>query len=87
LAALVLPAGAAQETVTASIPFTPTDFGQPVSVPQFDPTLGELTQVDITAEVQINGSIEVENTSGNPIAVTLNLTSVTSMTGPGFGPV
>lgn len=87
LAALVLPAGAAQETVTASIPFTPTDFGQPVSVPQFDPTLGTLTQVDITAEVQIEGSIEVENTSGNAIAVTLNLSSVTSMTGPGFGPV
>jgi LPXTG-motif cell wall-anchored protein len=87
LAALALPAEAAQETVTASIPFQDTDFGQPVSVAQFDPTLGELTQVDITADVRINGSIEVENTSPSPVTVTLNLVSVTSLTGPGFGPV
>jgi len=85
--AMAPPAAAAEQTETASIPPTVTDFAQPVTVPQFDPTQGALVGVDITATVNTEGSIAVENTSQAPISVTLNLVTTSALTGPGFGPV
>jgi hypothetical protein len=85
--ALAPPAGAAEQTETANIPPTVTDFAQPVTVAQFDPSLGILTAVNISATVNTEGSIAVENTSEAPISVTLNLVTISALTGPGFGPV
>jgi LPXTG-motif cell wall-anchored protein/uncharacterized repeat protein (TIGR01451 family) len=87
MVAFASPAGAAQVTETVSIPLQPTDFSAEPSVPQFNPALGVLTGVQITATVNIVGGIQIENLSPTAIEATLALRSVTTLTGPSFGPV
>jgi LPXTG-motif cell wall-anchored protein len=87
MVAFASPAGAAQVTETVSIPLRPTDFSDEPSAPQFNPSLGVLTGVQITATVNIVGGIQIENLSPTPIQATLALQSTTTLTGPSFGPV
>src|SRR5262245_35930090 len=87
MVAFASPAGAAQVTETTSIPLQPTDFTAAPTVPQFNPALGVLTGVQITATVNIVGGIQIENLSPTPIQATLALRSITTLTGPSFGPV
>ena len=64
--------GAAQaESIvfTDTVPFTRTDWVNTMSVPQFDPTLGILTSVEITLTGEVSGTVGVENEELNPITV------------------
>lgn len=46
---------------TDTVPFTRTDWVQNVSVPQFNPTLGILTSVEMSVTGQVSGTVGVEN--------------------------
>ena len=54
---------------TTTVPFTRTDWANTMSVPQFDPTLGILTSIEMTLTGAISGTVGVENQGANPINV------------------
>ncbi len=54
---------------TTTVPFTRTDWANQMSVPQFNPTLGILTSIEMTLTGAISGTVGVENEENNPINV------------------
>jgi len=54
---------------TDTVPFTRTDWVQTMEVPQFNPTLGILTSVEMTLTGQVSGTVGVENRQGNAVLV------------------
>jgi hypothetical protein len=79
LAATLLPIGVAQAatlTHTDSVTSTQTNFTESVAIPQFDSSLGDLTNIFIELNGEVTGSIQLENTSTSSGAdVTANLDS------------
>ena len=89
-ASLVLSAAAAAFTVQYPDPFDPlnppswqipptkTDWsGKIISLPQFDPSLGVLTGVEVTFYSAVSGTVGVENLADDPSSVDLLLSAVT----------
>lgn len=54
---------------TDTVPFTRTDWVENMSIPQFNPTLGILTSVEMTLTGQVSGTVGVENRQANPVVV------------------
>lgn len=54
---------------TDTVPFTRTDWVENLSIPQFNPTLGILTRVEMTLTGQVSGTVGVENRQANPVVV------------------
>jgi uncharacterized repeat protein (TIGR01451 family) len=54
---------------TDTVPFTRTDWVETMNVPQFNPTLGILTSVEMTLTGEVSGTVGVENEENNPITV------------------
>lgn len=54
---------------TDTVPFTRTDWVENLSIPQFNPTLGILTSVEMTLTGQVSGTVGVENRQANPVIV------------------
>jgi hypothetical protein len=57
-------------TQTATVPTAATDWSTTVSLPQFDPTLGTLTAVDIINAGTFSSDIKVENEDPVPATIT-----------------
>ncbi|MGB6169449.1 MAG: choice-of-anchor E domain-containing protein [Geitlerinemataceae cyanobacterium] len=78
LAATLLPVGVAQAvtlTFTDSVDSARTNFTSDVSIPQFDSSLGELTNIFIELAGSVSGSIQLESTDADSSNVTANLVS------------
>lgn len=78
LAATLLPVGIAQAatlTYTDSVGPSRTNFTTDVSIPQFDSSLGDLTNIFIELTGSVSGSIQLESTDAAPATVTANLVS------------
>lgn len=67
---------------TDTVPFTRTDWVQNLSVPQFNPTLGILTRVEMTLTGQVSGTVGVENRQANPVVVLVQETAQQELTLP-----
>jgi PEP-CTERM motif len=71
--------------VTASIPITPTDWSpgnpgtvaNPVSIPQFDPSLGKLLSVNFALNYSLQNNFSMTFTSPSTITVGATNTSIT----------
>ncbi len=71
------------ETRTITVPLTPTNFTQDLSLPQFDPSLGNLFQVDLTVNGSLTSDLKAENTSVvSPATITSTIAGQLSLTGP-----
>lgn len=69
---------------TITVPSTPTNFTKPISLQQFDPSLGTLTAVDITVDGTLTADIEAENTSvTSPSTITATVAGTLTVTAPG----
>ncbi len=71
-------------TRTASLPSTSTDFTQSVSIPQFDPSLGTLTAIDIVNAGTFTSHIKVESLDGAPSTITATDSGLLSLSGLGL---
>src|SRR5579872_6573206 len=58
------PAFANSISYSASFPSTTTSFSIPISLPQFNPSMGTLTSITFTFDGQTTGSATVTNNSG-----------------------
>lgn len=56
-----------------SIPLTTTNWSDVVALPQFDPSLGTLTSIDIALTGLITGNAKYESNDSAPGTITLNL--------------
>lgn len=84
-AALVLGTQAARADTIAysdSLPLTPTDFTQPLSVPRFDPALGTLDRVTVTLTGRVEGSHRFESLDPMPVNVTMTHHAVIALRRP-----
>jgi hypothetical protein len=85
LAATLLPVGIAQAvtlTYTDSVDSARTNFTDSVSIPQFDPSLGDLTNVFIELTGEVTGSIQLESLDAAAANVTANLASQIALQRP-----
>lgn len=85
LAATLLPVGIAQAatlTVSDSVDPSRTNFADSVSIPQFDSSLGDLTNVFIELTGEVTGSIQLESLDAADATVTANLASEISLQRP-----
>ena len=71
-------------TETASIPNSATDWTQGVNIPQFDPSLGTLTSVDITNSGTFTSRIQVESLDSAPSTITGTVSGSETLTGLGI---
>ena len=69
---------------TISFPEKPTDWTATMSVPQFDPSLGTLTAVEITNSDPIKNSIRVENLDTAADTIHVTVTGDLTLSGPGL---
>jgi uncharacterized protein (DUF2141 family) len=70
-------------THTATFPNTATDWTSSQTIPQFDPSLGTLTSIDILNSDQITSTIKVENIDGAPATITATVSGTMTLSGPG----
>lgn len=77
-------ASAGQVTYTSNVvPLTTTSFtGTPLTLQQFDPTLGTLTGVWVHLFGNILGSVHAQNQSAEAASVTLNLSATLTLNRP-----
>lgn len=54
---------------TDTVPFTRTDWANTMSVPQFNPTLGILTSMEMTLTGEVSGTVGVENRQNSAVSV------------------
>ncbi len=67
-------------TQTASVPTQPTDFSTNLSLPQFDSSLGTLTQVDVTVSGLLSSDIKSENLStSSPTTITATVAGMITL--------
>ena len=78
-----IPVNPATATHEASFPDNTTDWSNTKTVAQFDPSLGTLTQVDITVTGTFTSEIEVENMSPMLSKVIGTVSGSLAVTGPG----
>jgi hypothetical protein len=83
---LGLAAFGALSTKAASVSYGPdnisstqTDWTQSINFPQFDPSLGTLTQIDFSINGTLTGTAKAENTGNGSITPTLNLAATMSL--------
>ncbi len=71
-------------TKTVTIPATSTNFEETLNLPQFDPALGSLTQVDLSVSGTLTSEISAENTSRNsPATIASVVSGMLSLSAPG----
>jgi uncharacterized repeat protein (TIGR01451 family) len=73
-------------TLTKTVTFntTPTDFNLQGALDQFDPSLGTLTEIDITHAGSITSDIKVENTStSSGSTINGNVSGILTLSAPG----
>lgn len=71
-------------TQTVTVPVTLTNFSAPLSLAQFDPSLGTLTQVDVTVDGTLTSRISAENTSeSSPAPIASVVSGALALTAPG----
>jgi hypothetical protein len=90
LAATLLPVGIAQAatlTYSDTIDSTRTNFTDSVSIVQFDPSLGDLTNIFVELTGTVSGSIQLESTDAAPANVTANLASEIKLHRPDMSPL
>jgi protocatechuate 3,4-dioxygenase beta subunit len=68
---------------TISFPETPTDWTATQSVPQFDPSLGTLTSVEILNADPIKNTIKVENLDTAADQIHVTMTGTLTLSAPG----
>src|SRR5262249_31926789 len=73
----------ATQTQTATFSQAQTDQARTATLPQFDPTLGTLTSVEIQAQGSIQSHVQIENLGGAPGAFTSQLNGQMSFSLPG----
>ena len=69
-------------THTIAFPDTPTNWTATQSVPQFDPSLGTLTSVEIDNADPITNAIKVENLDTAPATIHATVTGGLTLSGP-----
>jgi len=71
-------------TQTVSVPATLTNFSKPLSLAQFEPSLGTLTGVDVTVDGALTSQISAENTSHSaPASIASVISGTLTLTAPG----
>jgi protocatechuate 3,4-dioxygenase beta subunit len=71
-------------TKTITLPDTATNWNQSFTLPQFDPSLGTLTGVEILNQDPITSDIKVENTANSAGTITATISGTLTLTGPGL---
>jgi hypothetical protein len=70
-------------TQTATVPTAATDWSATVSLPQFDPSLGTLTAVDIVNAGSFTSHIRVESLDAAPSTITATESGTLTLSGSG----
>ncbi len=68
---------------SATIPTTATDWSQSLTIPQFDPSLGTLTSIDIVNAGTFTSSIKVESLDGGPSTIIATVSGTLTLSGNG----
>jgi protocatechuate 3,4-dioxygenase beta subunit len=69
-------------TRTASVPDSPTDWTQTVSIAQFNPSLGQLTSIDVINADTFTSHIRVESLDSAPSTITATVSGALTLSGP-----
>ncbi len=70
-----------------SFPTQATRWGATQTIPQFDPSLGTLTSVDVQAVTTATTTVRVENLDSAPAAIHTVVSGGVALAGPSFAPV
>jgi hypothetical protein len=70
-----------------SFPTKATQWSANETLPQFDPSLGTLTSVDIQANTSITTFVRVENLDSAPELIHMTVSGSVSLAGPSFAPL
>ena len=72
-------------TLVQNLSFTelPTNWDQSGTVPQFDPSLGTLTSVEIRTQTSLTSTIRVESLDASPAEIAATVSGTTTLSGPG----
>ncbi len=81
------PAGAAERSLSfeVELPLRATDWTDSVTVPRFDPALGELRSIDVRLETRMEGTVAVENLTASDASLVSTLSSAVTVQRPGPG--
>ena len=60
-----------------------TDWQRTVTLPRFDPALGELRAVDLTIDARLDGTMGVENLAATAASLTTRLSATVAVARPG----
>ena len=82
----VTPAAKTQTQVVA-LPTLATPNTRTVSLPQFDPSLGTLTSVDVINQLNLSNHVQLENTSAGSATLTALTAGNQQLTGTGIAPL
>jgi hypothetical protein len=72
----------ATKTYTVSFPDKPTDWKDTETLPQFDPSLGTLTSVEIQVQDPMTNIIKIENLDLAPATIHATVNSTATLSGP-----
>jgi protocatechuate 3,4-dioxygenase beta subunit len=72
----------ATKSYTATFPATATNWSGSQTVPQFDTSLGTLTEVDITVSDPLTSTIKIENLDSAAATIHASVTGTAVLTGP-----
>lgn len=67
---------------TASIPLQSTNWNNSITVPKFDPALGQLVSINFNLAGHIEGSVREESLDASPTVVTTNFQAQITLTRP-----
>ncbi len=70
-----------------SFPTKATDWTATQTIPQFDPSLGTLTSVDVQAVTSVTTTVRVENLDSAPAVIHTTVSGSVSLAGPSFTPL
>ncbi|MBK7878793.1 MAG: choice-of-anchor E domain-containing protein [Planctomycetes bacterium] len=70
-----------------TVPLAPTNFATSITVPKFDPALGQLVNVGITARWQAPAQFQVENQDPFPILMTVTYAASLELMRPDASPL
>ncbi len=81
---LTTPAPAAEDTQVHQVvlPVRTTSWTDSVTVPRFDPALGELRAVDVLVEAGLEGTIALENLTASPATLEASLAATVTVARP-----
>jgi hypothetical protein len=72
----------AQVCYNDSIPFQFTNWSSSVSIPKFDPTLGDLVSIEFQLQAQVRGSARAESLDNSPTTVNTQFAATITLTRP-----